>query len=49
VGNKPPTRSTLTIAGKRVPATLTSMEGKAEIRFDAVVVTQGEMVQVELK
>ena len=48
VGNKPPTRSTLTIAGKRVPATLTSMEGNAEIRFDAVVVTQGETVQVEL-
>ncbi|MCY2950997.1 MAG: hypothetical protein NTU53_03355 [Planctomycetota bacterium] len=48
VGNKQPTKRTLTIAGKLVPATLTSTEGKAEITFDAVVVKTGEKLQFEL-
>jgi non-lysosomal glucosylceramidase len=49
VGNRRPAGCTLTIAGKRVPATVTSVERRAEIGFDAVVVRQGETLQVELQ
>jgi hypothetical protein len=48
VGNHKPTRSKLTHAGKLVSATLAVTEGKAIITFDAVVVKQGEKLELEL-